>query len=76
MSHLYKRNPDSSFTAVTLIGLPDVCEMLGIEYRAGQKRYQRGRLPEPVAVISGDRPVWTLDQIKRIAGESPIAKAS
>lgn len=60
-----------------LVGTEEIAEMLEVERRTVNVWKQRGRLPDPYAVISGT-PIWLRDDVHAWAAETnrlPAASA-
>jgi hypothetical protein len=54
-------------TVMYLYGQKEFAAIIGWDDRKLRVYYQRGKLPEPFALVGGDdgRPVWTREQIEQ-----------
>ena len=50
---------------VELLGLKEISELVGWPVNKGSVYYNRGKMPEPFALVGGRRPVW----LKEVAEE-------
>ena len=46
-----------------LVGPSEIAGMLGVHRQQVTRWRRNGKLPDPVAVLQGDRPVWHRSQI-------------
>lgn len=61
--------PTTAREGCDLVGTEEIAEVLQVERRTVNVWKQRGRLPEPYAVISGT-PIWLRDEIEAWARET------
>lgn len=53
-----------------LVGPSEIATMLGVHRQQVTRWRRNGKMPEPVAVLQGDRPVWYRSQIVSWAMEN------